>query len=251
MAIQQQLDVDMQRARDAMEALLGKGRSKKSMKIKKIGHCCLVIETKGIRIMTDPGVFTTAQDDEKNISVVLITHEHADHFHIESLKKVLANNPQALVVTNSAVAKLLEQENIAHSLLEHGGSVTLYDVLFEGIGEHHATIYQELGQVQNTGFFIDSTLFYPGDAFTDPRLNGAVGQAQRPIPILALPVAGPWMKISEAIDYAVLLKPTQAFPVHDGILKSPTMMQGMLATILKNEGIDFVPLAEGEEKDFS
>ncbi len=55
MAIQQQLTDALQQQRAAMEKLL-----KKPMKIKKIGHCCLIIETKGVRIMTDPGTFTTA-----------------------------------------------------------------------------------------------------------------------------------------------------------------------------------------------
>ena len=61
------------------------------MKIKKLGHCCLVIETNGKRIMTDPGSFTDKQTEEQNIDLILITHEHSDHFHIESLKKVLIN----------------------------------------------------------------------------------------------------------------------------------------------------------------
>ena len=235
------LDDTAQKQRDAMEQLLGKSKPKNTMKIKKIGHCCLIIEIRGIKIMTDPGIFTNMQDQEKNISIILITHEHADHFHIESVKNVLANNPDAKVITNTAVGKLLEEQGIAHELLEHGGSLTMHDIVFEGHGEHHAVIYKEMGQVQNTGFFIDGTLFYPGDAFVNP---------EKAVPILALPVAGPWMKISEAIDYALLLKPTQAFPVHDAILKHPAMMQGMLATILKSEGVELVPMAEGDEHEF-
>ncbi len=236
------LDAAAQKQRDEMEQLLGKSSSKKSMKIKKIGHCCLIVETKDIRIMTDPGTFTTGQDHEKNISIILITHEHADHFHVESVKRILANNPDAKVITNTAVGKLLEQEGIAHELLEHGGAVIMHDIAFEGHGEHHAQIYKEFGQVQNTGFFIDGTLFYPGDAFINP---------EKAVPILALPVAGPWMKISEAIDYALLVKPTQAFPVHDAILKHPAMMQDLLTVILKTEGVNLVALREGDEHDFS
>ena len=45
------------------------------MKIKKIGHNCLIIETKGKRIMTDPGFFTTkAQEKERDIDLILVTH---------------------------------------------------------------------------------------------------------------------------------------------------------------------------------
>ena len=56
------------------------------MKITKFGHCCLLIEENGVRILTDPGTYSTQQSEVKNIDFVLITHEHADHFHIDSLK---------------------------------------------------------------------------------------------------------------------------------------------------------------------
>jgi L-ascorbate metabolism protein UlaG (beta-lactamase superfamily) len=238
MAIQQQLDTALQQQRDDMEKLL---KNTNHMKIKKIGHCCLIIETKGIRIMTDPGIFTTAQDEEKNIDIILITHEHADHFHVGSLKKVMATNPEATVITNTAVGKLLDVQGIAYEVLEHGGIATLHDISFEGYGHLHAPIYKEFGMVQNTGFFIDDTLFYPGDAFINP---------EKPIAVLALPVAAPWLKLSEVVEYAIALKPTRAFPVHDAIMKSPAMLQEMLTPILAKEDIEFIPLNEGNEHEF-
>jgi L-ascorbate metabolism protein UlaG (beta-lactamase superfamily) len=249
MPIQQLLDEDKQRQRDEMEKLLTKpsfggatASEEKHMKIKKIGHCCLIIETKGLRIMTDPGTFTTAQDQEKNIDIIVISHEHADHFHIESVKNVLINNPAAVVVTNTAVGKLLDEHGIAYQVVEHGGSSTVHDILFEGFGEKHGVIYKDMGQVQNTGYFIDNTLFYPGDALTNP---------EKPIALLALPTAGPFLKLSEVIDYAIALKPSQAFPVHDAIMKSPATFNGWVGMLLEKEGIAFVPLNEGEEHDFS
>ena len=169
-----------------------------------------MIEENGVKILTDPGAWTTAQNEVKGIDIVLITHEHADHLHVESVKTILVNNPQAKIITNSAVAKILSVENINCEIVEHGQSTSVKDILFEGWGEKHADIYPSITPVQNTGYFIGQRLFYPGDALYNP---------QKPVDILALPVAGPWLKISEAVDYAKAVKPQICFPVHDGMLK--------------------------------
>jgi L-ascorbate metabolism protein UlaG (beta-lactamase superfamily) len=191
--------------------------------------------------MTDPGSYSTLQDQEMDIDIILITHEHSDHFHLESLKKVIFNNPQAKIITNNAVGKLLDVEKISYEILENGNSLIEQEIVIEGFGEKHAEIYPGWGQVENTGYFIESKFFYPGDAFINPG---------KPVDILALPVAGPWMKISEAIDYGLQIKPRIAFPVHDGILKSPGMPHRVPAKFLNENGIEFVPMLDGDTKEF-
>ena len=75
------------------------------MHITKLGHCCLVLEENGVKILTDPGSFTTEPVKAvTGINIILITHEHTDHYHIESIEAVLKNNPGAVVVSNGAVA---------------------------------------------------------------------------------------------------------------------------------------------------
>ena len=62
------------------------------MKITKFGHCCLSVEERGVRILVDPGNYTSGQNEAKGIHIVLITHhEHRDHLDMESLKRVLKN----------------------------------------------------------------------------------------------------------------------------------------------------------------
>ena len=212
------------------------------MKITKYGHCCLFIEEKNLRILTDPGNYSTLQNNVTGVDVILITHEHADHFHIESLKQVLKNNPKVKIVTNKGVAVHLDKEKIAHILLEDGQSDSFGGVKIEGFGAVHALIHEEWLKVQNTGYLIADRLFYPGDAFYDPK---------RPVDILALPVAGPWMKIGEAIDYAITLKPKVAFPVHDGGLKSSATVNRVSSGILPKHGIEFVVIEEGKTVDFA
>lgn len=77
------------------------------MRIKKNGHCCLLVQTPSAVILTDPGMFSSEQNVLTGIDIVLITHEHADHLHVDSLKEILKNNPSARVITNSSVGMVL------------------------------------------------------------------------------------------------------------------------------------------------
>lgn len=211
------------------------------MKITKIGHCCLLIEDKGIRIITDPGSFSTAQNEEKNIDAVIITHEHGDHFHVESLKNIIANNPKVRVISNIAVSHILEKELIICEVVCHGEKTEVNGITIEGHGDVHAEIYKTITPVENTGYMIRERLFYPGDAFYDPGI---------PVDILALPVAGPWMKISDAIEYAKEVNPKVTFPVHDGMYKDPVRFQYISARIFSEIGINFITMSDGEAKEF-
>lgn len=211
------------------------------MIITKFGHCCLLIQKNGLRIITDPGTYSTSQNDAKNIDVILITHEHADHYHIDSVKTILENNPQAKIITNSAVGALLQKEHIAYTVLEANQKTREKGIEIEGIGNVHAVIYPSLPIVQNTGYFIANKLFYPGDAFTNPM---------KPVEILAVPIAGPWMRMSEGIDYAKELKPKVCFPVHDGILKVPGLVHRIPPMILEPLGIKFTVPEIDTPKEF-
>jgi L-ascorbate metabolism protein UlaG (beta-lactamase superfamily) len=233
------------------------------MKIKKIGHCCLVVEIVGKdglvkRIMTDPGGWTTGQVEERNIDIVLITHEHGDHLHTDSLKQVLENNPGCKIVTNSAVKNILVKENIwiegsGNFIVLENGELENQGInaeLLQTIGVNlfaktcdHADIYDGIVPVQNTGYLLADRMFYPGDAYLE---------IDRPVEILALPVAGPWAKIREVIEYAKRVKPKVVFPVHDGLIKerSITPFRFLPNKFLSEVGIGFRDLNDGETVEF-
>lgn len=212
------------------------------MKVTKLGHCCLVVESNGKRIMTDPGSFSTKQHEEMDIDIILFTHEHSDHFHLDSLKKVLQNNPQAKIITNTSVGKLLSAEQIPYEILEHGDSRTEQGVLLEAYGEIHEEIYEDFGQVQNTGYFIDNKLFYPGDALTNPG---------KFVEVLALPVSGPWVRVRDLITYVRSVKPAHIFPVHDAVLseKGIGVFHRVIPRILGTD-TNFIPMSEGSQHEF-
>ncbi len=213
------------------------------MNITKFGHCCLLVEVRGVRMLTDPGNYSTTPEVE-GIDVILITHEHQDHLHVESLQAVLARNPKAQIFSHVGVGKILDDAGVPCTLISDGETVVVKGVSIESSGSEHACIHHDLPVVQNTGFYIDQTLFYPGDSFHNPN---------KEIAVLALPVAGPWMKLEEAIEYAKLIQPKVVFPVHDGMLRQgielgPTRRIPTL--LLEPLGIMYVDMIEGSKHEF-
>ena len=212
------------------------------MHIKKLKHCCMVIKVPGqggkhTVIVTDPGSYSIEEHDKiAYADIILITHEHADHFHLESVKALAKRSPGVSVIANDAVGDLLAREGIEHRIMKHGNAIEVKGVHLEAYGELHAVIHSSLPRVSNVGFFIENKLFYPGDALVDP---------EKPVDVLALPVAGPWLKIGEAIDYAIQVKPRLAFPVHDAVRSA--FQHTLPEMVLSQNGIEFIKLEDGGE----
>lgn len=202
------------------------------------------IEEKGVHLLTDPGMFTReAQERLIGIDAILYTHEHQDHFHLESLRLILRNNPKAVVIANRATAMILQQANIPHQVLDHEGELTVGAVSIKGFGTQHAVIHASLPLIQNTGLYIADRLWYPGDAFPQLPVHPE---------IIALPIAGPWMKMSDAIDYAISIKPSMCFNVHDALLSEAGLAvhHRMLGSILEPRGITYMTMENGQEYSF-
>jgi L-ascorbate metabolism protein UlaG (beta-lactamase superfamily) len=206
-----------------------------AMLITKYGHCCLLLETAEKRILVDPGRFSETQNTLTDIDIILITHEHADHYHSESVTAILRNNPEAIVVTNSSVAKLLEALDVETHVLEGRESADILDVPLKAYDGTHIEIFENFGIVQNTGYLIDNTFFFPGDAYTVPDV---------PVKVLGLPVAGPWCKASDAIYYCIKVAPSIAIPVHDATLSEAgrEVTYGLFERELKKHDVSFMPL---------
>jgi L-ascorbate metabolism protein UlaG (beta-lactamase superfamily) len=211
------------------------------MRITKFGHCCLLIEESSLRVLTDPGNYNETPNIT-NLDVILITHEHADHCHLESLKEILANNKDVEVISHKAVAEILSKIDIPCTIIGDGEQIERKRISISSHGTKHAHLHPSLPTCQNTGYFIAAKFYYPGDCFHNP---------ERKVDILALPVSGPWMKLSEAVDYAKELKPQIAFPVHDGMLKDNALgsSRRIPQQILEPLGIQFKDLQLGISED--
>ncbi len=210
------------------------------MHITKFGHSCLFIEEQGCHILLDPGVYSVLPETLPSIDVLLITHEHQDHLDLTSIKRIVTENPQIRIYSNETVVEVLKKETIEARALQHGETVTEKNIPIEAFGQQHALIHSSIPLIQNRGFLIADRLFYPGDALVLPN---------RPIELLAWPSFAPWMRIHEALDYAVAVKPKTCFPVHDGMLKNPAFLHPLIGKILSENDIEFKPLVPAERTE--
>ncbi|WP_372735259.1 MBL fold metallo-hydrolase [Nocardioides sp.] len=210
------------------------------MRITKFGHACIRIEHDGTTVVIDPGLFTEPEALD-GADAVLITHEHFDHYTPEHLRST-----HAPVFTIGAVA-----ERIREDAPEVAERVTVvapgehFDVGLpvQAIGELHAVIHPELPRFDNSGYVLtlgQTRIYHPGDALTAP------GQ---PVDLLCVPVSAPWLKVSEAIDFARAVAAPRNLAIHDRVYSEAGLgiVEGHMNRFLPDLGQEYVRLADGED----
>ena len=177
------------------------------MKLTKFDHACFTVEKEGSILVVDPGNLTANLVRQRNVAGIIITHEHADHFDPRIVTAILDENPEAVIYTTADVAPQLSIYDVHTPRAGERHSVGPFTVRF--FGGEHATIHTNVATPNNIAVMIDESLYYPGDSFTLP---------DHTVKALLLPVAAPWMKIAEAIDFAARIRPGLVIPTHDAIL---------------------------------
>lgn len=206
------------------------------MKITRFGHSCMLVEENDARLLIDPGSFSAGFETLTNIDAIFVSHEHQDHFTLENLRTIKVNNSDAQIFTNEGVGAILEKENIPFTRVGAGGEFKIAGVSIEIIGSDHACIHHSIPLVRNNGYIIADKFYFPGDALTLPGKR---------VDFLALPIMAPWMRLEEAIDFAVAVGPKICFPVHDGLLKHLTAYHNIPTNILSKEHIEFRVIPPG------
>ncbi|MFG3350859.1 MBL fold metallo-hydrolase [Streptomyces sp. NPDC048001] len=179
------------------------------MRIVKKTHSCVRLEKDGRTLVIDPGGFSE-QDAAAGADVLLVTHEHPDHFDEGRLRAALEADPAAELWTLRSVAGQLSPAFPGRvRTVGHGDAFEAAGFRVQVHGELHAVIHPDIPRITNVGFLVDGTVFHPGDALTVP---------EAPVDTLLLPVHAPWNKISEVIDYVREVRPRYALDVHDALL---------------------------------
>src|SRR4051812_4394562 len=178
------------------------------MRLVKYTHACVRLEKDGGVLVIDPGAFSEAGTALEGADAVVITHEHPDHLDADALKAAAAANPDLTVLTNPELATTLDV-GVRVTPVAAGDEVTAAGFALRGYGSRHAHIHGDLPDLANIGVLVDEELYYPGDSWALPGV---------PVQTLLLPTSAPWVKVGEAIDFALAVRPERAFSTHDAML---------------------------------
>jgi L-ascorbate metabolism protein UlaG (beta-lactamase superfamily) len=209
------------------------------MRITKFGHACVRIEHGGSALVIDPGVWTEREAVD-GATAVLITHEHPDHYLADHL---LATD--APVLTIEAVAARIRED--APAVAERVRVVRPGEQVDAGlpvrvVGERHAVIHPDLSRFDNSGYLVtagDTRVFHPGDALTGPGV---------PVDVLCAPVCAPWLKASEAVDFARGVGAPRNLAIHDRVYSEAglSIVDGHFGLLLGDDQ-DYVRLPDGAD----
>lgn len=210
------------------------------MRITKFGHACVRLEHDGRVVVVDPGVFTGVEALD-GAGAVLITHEHADHYLPDHLRAT-----DAPVFTIDAVAARIRED--APDVAERVTVVAPGEEFDAGlpvraVGELHAVIHPEFPRFFNSGYVLtlgDRKVYHPGDALTEPGED---------VDLLCVPVSAPWMRASEAIDFARAVKAPRNLAIHDRVYSEAGLgiVDGHMNAFLPKEGLEYLRIADGED----
>ena len=195
------------------------------MQIRKFRHSCLHVTDGDASVLIDPGSFSRGYDTLTGLTAVLVTHAHADHLHPDGLARVLAANPDARVYADTdSVAQLAEHPATSGAPVTavRPGDVLDVGTRVEVSGGRHAVIHADIPVVPNVCYLIGGTLFHPGDSLVAPTA---------PVPVLALPVAAPWMAVKEAVDYLRSVEPQRVIPIHEQVFAVPAMAYRIVSSL--------------------
>ena len=182
------------------------------MKITKFPQSCLLIETKGKKILIDPG--TLKYKDEyfeiwNNVDIILITHKHQDHCNTEVLEKlnkdITIYSTKEVFETNKILDINIVKENDIIELdkikIEVVHAIHGYQPLLKGAKE----IYENVGYIIDDG---DNRLYATSDTICFKNEYKA--------DILCIPVTGHGLTMSafEASLYAKEVGAVLTIPIH-------------------------------------
>lgn len=171
------------------------------MIIKRHAHACIEVRTKNKVIFIDPGDFGVP-NNLLDADIILITHDHFDHVSHESLKNI-SKKKKDIKIYGSKTLKEKSDFNVIE--VKEGDVILEDDLIIKVFGSLQDIANLNDPPIENIGYYINDTLFHPGDALTGfENMN-----------IVLLPLAAPWSKATDLQKFIRKYKPKAVIGYHD------------------------------------
>ena len=186
------------------------------MKITKFNQSCLLLETKGKRILIDAGNIGYMDEMlEKywiNIDAILVTHKHKDHCLTDAINKIIERDRAKLYTTS----EVIEAHNFfSVNKISEGDVFYIDDIKVEVVKAVHGflTAMKETGAEvkENVGYIIDDgniRLYCTSDTI---NFNN-----NYKCDVLAMPFNGNGLTLglTDSIDFIKDINPKLVLPIH-------------------------------------
>ena len=207
------------------------------MKITHFGHACLLVETGDARLLFDPGTESSGFEELRGLTAILVTHEHDDHVDYAKLPTLLAANPGAVLIADRSSSAKLDGARA----VDPGDRLELGGATVDVTGGRHEPLYLDFPECTNAAYVVNGgEFFHPGDSYFVP---------DQKIDVLALPIGGPWVRVSDIVTFLKAVAPRVAVPMHEAALSHPAQHIGMV-TAFGPDTTQIVPLDRGVVREF-
>ena len=187
------------------------------LKISWLGHDSFKIRN-GKTVIIDPFKIRPTTD---KADILLISHEHFDHFSLDDIKKVV--NENTTIVTIPAVKKELSSLKVKEvRAVKPGDKLKLGEISIEVVPAYNLNKFREPGKVFHpkedgkAGFIIGIKgvrVYHAGDTDIIPEMKGLKPD------VALLPVSGTYVMTAEEAAQAVkMVEPKLAIPMHYGAI---------------------------------
>ncbi len=108
------------------------------MRITKFGQSCMLIETKGKRILIDPGEYLFEKSflskEWTNIDAILVTHKHGDHCYDVAIKEIM-KNPKTKLYASKETASA--HQELHPQIVKSGDTIKVGEIKVEIVKAVH------------------------------------------------------------------------------------------------------------------
>jgi len=196
-----------------------------------IGHGTLMLEWNNNIIHIDPTMHEADYSKMPAADLILITHEHFDHFDREAINKIVKDNT-VIIVSISCESSIAGLKNV--KILKNNEKSNFKDIVIEAIPAYNIINKRPDGKPfhpkgAGNGYVLsisDKTIYIAGDTENIPEMKQL-----KNIDIAFLPMNLPYTMTPEMVaDAAKAFRPKILYPYHYGNTDTDKLLE-----LMKNE----------------